>query len=496
MAVVLGLLLAIVPPLSSIQQVLSQEKTDQYIKEWLSSPIKYIITKEESNTYKKLKIREDKLRFINYFWLRRDPNPQTLVNEFRDEFLRRVAYSNKYFKIGKKEGWKSQRGQIFIVFGPYSEVHKGVTSSLKSYEVWLFYRLPSKNLPSNYALIFIDWYGNRDFRVAYGDYFGKSYFERLRDRSYFMPGSGFMPAEIVSAIEDMKKLSIVNSNLALKDVSVPLMTQPQVPFKFYSLYFQSDETVSQLLLGLNFRYKDIFYQNKGGSKVGPSLAISASLLDEEKDEVDSFSKKVIFSIDSKELEEKKDEKFFLWRSLEAQPGKYLLSIKAEDELAGAKSIWEKEINIPAIRNKELFISKIIPASKIVYSPEIQPEEEILNTIRLMGYQITPNLDTVYDADSELCFFFQLINLQLDPQSAEAEAEIKCHIFKDDKIFQSLKLPNSAFKSRKSDEILASYCISLTDFPAGEYFLIIQAIDKITNKDISSRLNFKVLEKSS
>ena len=77
----------------------SQEQINKYIEEWLKSPIKYIVTKEEAKEYKKLTNREERIRYINYFWLRRDPNPQTQVNEYRDEFYKKVATANKHFSL-------------------------------------------------------------------------------------------------------------------------------------------------------------------------------------------------------------------------------------------------------------------------------------------------------------------------------------------------------------------------------------------------------------
>lgn len=475
---------------------LSQQETDKYIKEWLSSPIKYIITKEEAKFFKKLKDKKEKLRFINYFWLRRDPNPKTVINEFRNEFYKRVAISNQQFKIGKRKGWKSQRGQIYIVLGPPQNIRMGVTSELKRYQAWTYYDIPSTKIPSNYTLTFIDFYGNHDYRVAYGSFFSKSRHEKSMDQHLLAsPGSGMMPPELTSAIGDINQLSIVNKDLELKDVPISLEQRPDLPFKFYITSFRANKSDTQLLIGLSFRYNDVAFIEKEGGKLSPSIDITTSLRDQNNTPIDFSRQRLSFSLESQELAKKSDEIFQCWETLKAAPGKYFLNINAEDEISGARSVLEKDITITSLLEKELILSEVILADKVIRSPQTQPDDIEINTIWLMGHQITANLDGIFYVGSQLCFFFQLINLYANPQSPELQAEINCYVTKDDKIFQAFKLPVSAFVSRESDEILASFCLPLTDFHPGEYILAIIAEDRELNKKSYRRLKFKVIEKN-
>lgn len=495
----LALLFAIAPLFSTIAQDLdkkqqpSQEQINKYIDEWLKSPIKYIITKEESKAFKKLKDRQEKIRFINYFWLRRDPNPKTPVNEFRDEFYKRVATTNYHFKAGGKAGWKTQRGQIFIIFGPTQMINRGVTAALRSYEVWTYDRLPSRKIPAQYSIVFIDWYGNRDYRIAFGDYIGKSAFERYMDSLHSIPGSGFIPHEVASAMEDMKQMAIVNKDIEFKDVPISTKIHANLPFKFYRTHFQTGKDEVQSLLGIRFRYSDITFREAEGKKFSPAINIEASLLDKGNNAVASFKQTLAFPIESQQLEEKKDESFVFWRSLRAKPGEYILSIKAEDEISGANSAWEKEIAIPLLQSKELSLSEVILADLIAPSPQIKPDEASIDIIWLMGNQIIPNLDGVFNLGADFCFFFQLLNLQLDKQSFKPLVEINCTILKNDKIIKTIELPDTSFTSRKPDEIIVSSCIPLIDFSPGEYTLNILATDKTANKDISRQLEFRVIE---
>ena len=86
-------------------------------KKWLEEDVRWIITDEETTAFKRLSNSEERDQFIEQFWLRRNPNPDLAENDFKEEHYRRIAYSNEHFAAGKP-GWKSDRGEMYIKFGP------------------------------------------------------------------------------------------------------------------------------------------------------------------------------------------------------------------------------------------------------------------------------------------------------------------------------------------------------------------------------------------
>ncbi len=112
-----------------------------------------IMTKEEQNIYKHLPDRKSKLEFIKEFWEKRDPNPETEVNESKVEFERRVAYANRWFKENKAmgRGWNTERGRILLLlgfpdrreFGEAPIVYRSgrlATTKRIAIERWFYYR--------------------------------------------------------------------------------------------------------------------------------------------------------------------------------------------------------------------------------------------------------------------------------------------------------------------------------------------------------------------
>src|SRR5215469_5736663 len=86
-------------------------------KSWLEQDVAYIISDEERKAFKNLSNDEEREAFIESFWQRRNPNPDSPENEFREEHYRRIQYANDHFAAGKP-GWKTDRGHIYIAYGP------------------------------------------------------------------------------------------------------------------------------------------------------------------------------------------------------------------------------------------------------------------------------------------------------------------------------------------------------------------------------------------
>jgi GWxTD domain-containing protein len=108
-------------PLSEKEQKKREAKLRKELetpyRKWLNEDVVYIITDEEKQAFKRLQTDEERQQFIEQFWLRRDPTPDTAENEYKEEHYRRIAYANEHF-ASKQAGWQTDRGQSYIVEGP------------------------------------------------------------------------------------------------------------------------------------------------------------------------------------------------------------------------------------------------------------------------------------------------------------------------------------------------------------------------------------------
>lgn len=145
---------------------------------WLNEDVAYIAGPEERRTFLTLSTEKECSNFIEQFWLRRDPTPGTSENEYKKEHYRRIGYANQLY-ASKDPGWRTDRGRIYIVYGPADEIeshpsggHEGAPRNYP-YEIWRYQRLLGTDGPVTFD--FVDTESNRNYRlVSRSDATGKA----------------------------------------------------------------------------------------------------------------------------------------------------------------------------------------------------------------------------------------------------------------------------------------------------------------------------------
>jgi GWxTD domain-containing protein len=134
----------------------------QYRK-WLDEDVHWIITPSESAEFTSLTSDQARDKFVVDFWQRRNPDPASKENTFKEEHYRRLAYSNEHFAAGKP-GWSTDRGRIYIVCGPPDSVEAHPASSdRRANETWTY--LHWNGSDQRIPLRFVDECGCGDYRL-------------------------------------------------------------------------------------------------------------------------------------------------------------------------------------------------------------------------------------------------------------------------------------------------------------------------------------------
>src|ERR1700691_718291 len=167
-------------------------------KRWLNEEVVYIITDEEKKAFKAFATDEEREQFIEQFWLRRDPTPDTEENEFREEHYRRIAYANEHFASGIP-GWKSDRGRVYIEYGPADEIDShpsggtyerpyeegGGSTSTYPFEQWRYRYI--EGIGTNIILEFVDTTMSGEYHLTMDP--------SEKDALLYVPGAGLTMAE-------------------------------------------------------------------------------------------------------------------------------------------------------------------------------------------------------------------------------------------------------------------------------------------------------------
>src|ERR1019366_8671969 len=133
---------------------------------WVSEDVAYIITDDERAAFRRLQSDAERDHFIEQFWLRRDPTPDTPENEFKEEHYRRIASANENF-ASSIPGWKTDRGRIYITYGPPDE--KGSQASqlglhTAAFEQWRYRHIDF--VGNNIVIEFVNTPGTGEYRMT------------------------------------------------------------------------------------------------------------------------------------------------------------------------------------------------------------------------------------------------------------------------------------------------------------------------------------------
>ena len=154
-----------------------KEELKSVYKNWLDQDVSYIITDEERKAFKALKTDEERDQFIENFWLRRDPDPDTPENEYKEQYFERIQYANEKFTSGIP-GWRTDRGRIYIMFGKPDELEShpsggayerpswegGGSTSTYPFETWWYRYI--EGIGSDIEIEFVDPSGSGEYRIA------------------------------------------------------------------------------------------------------------------------------------------------------------------------------------------------------------------------------------------------------------------------------------------------------------------------------------------
>jgi GWxTD domain-containing protein len=132
--------------------VVNSSTLPRVYQRWLYEDVRWIITPEEQIAFLRVSSDEDRDRFIEGFWERRNPKPDRSENEFKEEHYRRLAYANEHFAAGIS-GWETDRGRVYIVNGAPDRIERlSPGGNRKPAEIW-HYRDPSTGADRDFKFV-------------------------------------------------------------------------------------------------------------------------------------------------------------------------------------------------------------------------------------------------------------------------------------------------------------------------------------------------------
>jgi len=500
-----------------------QEEETDYYKKWLEEDVVHIITEEERSVFLNLTTDMEHERFIEQFWFRRDLDPRTSYNEFREEHYRRVQYANDHFASGLR-GWRTDRGMIYIKFGPADEVvarpsgghyrrpfyEGGGSTSTYPFEVWRYRYI--EGVGEDIEIEFVDPTGTGEFHITTNPWekdalltaggggptmieaMGMSTkLDRIRQLTNPTPGHnpyGFgygrlkdQPFEKIQLLTNLERPPKFPTS-KLKEFVRAEVSYERLPFDIRSDYLKLDDEQYVALITLKIPNRELQYVGLEGSIHRTTVNVYGELVDLTGYVVESFEEVVTNEIPEKELKAEL-QKFSLYqKSLRLRPGRYKLELVIIDEVSDKVGTTVELVVLPRIDKNQMSSSSIVPALRIE-----SLEDGDFGQFTIGSVRVFPDPKAEVKMGQELPLFFQIYNLVVDQTTGKPMVDVQYLVRGKGEEFTREKVE---IRDLEGSTINVVKFLPLEGLPEGEYLLEVNITDMMNNTTIVRQVPFTVI----
>jgi GWxTD domain-containing protein len=514
------------------QKDLRQELKGGY-RTWLNQDVVWIITDEEARTFKSLSNDEERDAFIEQFWLRRNPNPDSPENEFREEHYRRIAYANEHFAAGKP-GWKTDRGHIYIAFGkpdstdshPSGGAYQrpmdegGGETSTYPFEVWHYRYL--EGIGDNIDLEFVDTCqcGDYHYTIDRGEKdalakvpgAGLTQWEEMgmakkadRFKGGGMENLGVGPGSTSQQSKEFDRIELAAKLFAPPPIKFTdldnfisehkVLNGPVFPFDVRTDFVKLTDSTVLVPVTVQIKNRDITFVTKDGVSKGlVNILIKVTTLTHKT--VQSQEDTVSVEEPAELLQKAQEGKRVYWKALPLIPGLYRLDIAIKDvNNPDHLGIYGSSLDVPAFHDEKLATSSLILGDEmnLVSSRDIGEGNCVIGNTHICP-RVTPNRATPvnFKRTQQLNFWMQVYNLGISDTTKSNEATVTYQIVdttNNTVIFE--KQLESKDLGAHSDQLTVEKTLPMAGMQPGKYKVTIKVNDEISKQEIAQSAPFVV-----
>jgi GWxTD domain-containing protein len=489
-------------------------------KDWLDKDVTYIITDEERKAFKKLATDDERERFIEEFWRRRDPDPDTDENEFKEEYYERIAYANEHFASGIP-GWKTDRGRIWIMYGKPDgrETHPmggmydrpshegGGSTSTYPFETWFYRYLPG--VGSGIEIEFVDPTGSGEYRLARNP--------NEKDAMLMIPGAGLTLSEQLGLSDKADRISGMggtgsqnymreqDSPFSRLQLLADLSRPPQVKFNDLAtavntgvveenplnfdlrvdFFRQSDERVISAFT-IQTENKDLVFQDSGGLQQA-RINIFGKITSVAGRRVGIFEDPVITTATTQELTEAKDRKSAYQKAVALAPGTYKVDVIVRDVVSGATGIRHFGFTVPRYDPAKLSTSTLILAAKL----QSLVDQPAVGQFVIGQTKVIPNVSGIYRRGQSVGVYMQVYNAGIDQTTLRPSVDVEYALLKDGKELGK-HVEDWRGMSDSGQRLTLARLVDSSTLTPGEYELAIRIRDRVSGQTLSPSSKFTVV----
>ncbi len=497
-------------------------------KKWLDEDVRWIITDEERAAFKQLSNDEERDQFIENFWARRDPTPDTLENEYKEEHYRRIAYANEHFAAGIP-GWKTDRGRIYIVFGKPDEIDShpsggfyqrpeeegGGSTSTYPFETWRYRYI--EGIGQEVELEFVDTCMCGEYHLTID--------RSEKDALKMVPGAGLTTYEEMGMANKADRFSgggleqlgagpFSQNNQAKQfdrlELYAKINRPPEVKFKDLEEVVSHKISVNLLPFDVRADFikvtgdtvlvpvtvqvknKDVTWVSKDGvQRMAVNIFGRVTTLTGRV--AQTFEDTVTDGIPDELLPKVTENSHVYWKALPLRSGRYRLDLVLKDVNGDRVGTWSKGIMVPEYSEDKLASSTLILADQM----EKVPTKNIGAGSFVIGdTKVRPRVGpsdgkpAMFRRDQRVNFWMQVYNLSVDQQTHKPSATVDYEIVNlqtNKPVVQ--KQETTAQMGNVGDQVTLEKSLPL--LPPGLYRVTIKVTDNLTKQTINPSASFQV-----
>lgn len=507
------------------EQKLKKELETPYRK-WLNEDVTYIITDEERAAFKKLQTDEEREQFIEQFWLRRDPTPDTVENEFKEEHYRRIAYANEHYASGIP-GWKTDRGRIYITFGPPDEIEShpsggtyerppeegGGTTSTFPFEQWRYRYIDG--IGNDVIIEFVDPTMSGEYHMTMDP--------SEKDALLYVPGAGLTLMEQLGMSDKTDRFNRTDGT----HLGVPfggetesmnefnrlerfakLQQAPKV--KFTDLEAQVNSRITYNILPVKVRVdffpvtdasvltyvtvqfdnKDLQFQAKEGVQKAVVHIYGRITTMTRRMAVNPFEDTVTVDAPTEFLQEYAKNRSIYQKTVPLAPGTYRLNVVCKDIVAGTMNNYEMAIQVPRLNEDKASTSSLVLADMI---ENVSTRSIGTGMFVVGGKKVRPRVDEIFKRDEKMGIYMKVYNLGSDENTHKPVGEVEYSLVKkgSNETVASFKENLSDLPDASGTQVTLEKFLNLKGLDPGQYTVKLKITDKAKNQVLTPQADFTV-----
>jgi GWxTD domain-containing protein len=514
---------------------LERELDSQY-KRWLNEDVVYIITPEEKNAFLHLATNEEREQFIEQFWQRRNPDPDSAENTYKEEHYRRIAYANEHYASGIP-GWKTDRGRIYIMWGPPDEVDShptggsyqrpstegGGETTTYPFEDWRYRYL--EGMGEDVELEFVDPTSTGEYHLTMDP--------SEKDALLYVPGAGLTMAEEMgmaskadrfsntdgthdalplggnaqSVSESMNEFTRLQKYadifrpppVKFKDLEAVVtsrLVRDQVKFEYRFDFMRITSDTVLVPITIQIPRRQMSFQEKDGVDTS-TINLFARVSTLSGRIVQTFEDTVTTGIVVADLQKSLAGSAIYQKAVPLRPNLYRLDIVLKDTNNGNVGVVNTRLVVPRFDDDHLSSSSLILADQI---QRVSMKDIGLGQFVLGDMKVRPKLDKTFIPSDSMGVFLQIYNLKVDDKTHKADASVQYRVTKlgekasgtgtETAPMLKFDLPPNQLPEH-GEEMTLENMITLGSLEPGKYKLEVAVTDNLAKQTITPTEDFTV-----